>query len=117
MDPAPEHDAYLWGSPAIACAELVGQGFCERGWETEPGDCLEVDDLPGYVPVGAGEGPMQACAESFLSERAAEALLRRGMMPIVSLRNRNAARLVRFQSIADPPAPLAGPWGRGATRR
>lgn len=113
MDASPEHETYLWGSPAFACAEMIGRGFCDLGWETEPGDCLVLEDLPAYVPRGPDEGPMQACAETYLGDRAAEAILGRGLMPIVSLRNRNAARLVRFQSMADPPAPLAGPWGPG----
>jgi hypothetical protein len=32
-------------------------------------------------------------------------------MPFLSHRNLNAVRLARFQSIADPPAALSGPWG------
>ena len=32
-------------------------------------------------------------------------------LPLLSFRNRNMVRLVRFQSLADPPASLSGPWG------
>jgi hypothetical protein len=31
-------------------------------------------------------------------------------MPFLSRADRNAARLLRFQSLALPPAALAGPW-------
>jgi type VI secretion system protein ImpC len=46
-----------------------------------------------------------------MPERVTTALLGRGLMPFVSARDRNSARLARFQSIADPAAPLVGPWG------
>ena len=39
-----------------------------------------------------------------------EAMLDRGLMPLMSHRNRNAVRLVRFQSIAEPLETLAGSW-------
>jgi hypothetical protein len=42
----------------------------------------------------------------YLIERAVDEFIRRGLMPLVSFKNRNAVRLVRFQSIADPPAAL-----------
>jgi type VI secretion system protein ImpC len=45
-----------------------------------------------------------------MTEQGAEALLENGIMPLASLRERDTIRLIRFQSIADPPAPLAGRW-------
>ena len=53
---------------------------------------------------------MQACAEAYLSERVGDAILRHGIMPLLSYQQRNAVRLMRFQSVADPPAGLSGPW-------
>jgi hypothetical protein len=32
-------------------------------------------------------------------------------MPLASVKNRDSVVLVRFQSIAEPPAALAGRWG------
>jgi type VI secretion system protein ImpC len=43
-----------------------------------------------------------------LSERALDAMLARGIMPLVSFKDRDAVRLIRLQSIADPPAALGG---------
>jgi hypothetical protein len=37
-----------------------------------------------------------------------EGILARGIMLLVSFRDRDAVRLVRLQSIADPPAALGG---------
>jgi len=104
------HEAYLWGNPALACALLLGQSFLDRAWEMEPGDRLDIGDLPAHIVEIYGEKRMQACAEVFLSERAGTAILERGIMPLMSYRNRNAARLLRMQSLAQPARPLAGPW-------
>ncbi len=53
---------------------------------------------------------MKPCAEVMLGEHAGAAILTRGIMPLLSYRGRNAARLMRFQSLADPPAALPGSW-------
>lgn len=105
-----EHEAYLWGNPAFGCARLLGQSFTERGWSMEPGDRLDVEDLPAHVYDEDGEKKLKPCAEVLLSERAGTEILRRGLMPWLSYRDRNAARLLRFQSIADPATGLSGPW-------
>lgn len=105
-----DHEAYLWGNPAMACALLIGRAFLERGWEMEPGDERDVGDLPAHIYEHDGEKRMQACAETYLSERTGEAMLARGLMPLLSLANHNAARLLRFQSLAQPAQALAGPW-------
>jgi type VI secretion system protein ImpC len=107
---ARDHEAYLWGNPAMACALLIGRTFLERGWDMEPGDERDVGDLPAHVYEHDGEKRLQACAEAYLSERAGEAMLARGLLPFLSLKNQNAARLMRFQSLADPAQALAGPW-------
>ena len=106
----PEHDHYLWGNPALACAWLLGQSFLQRGWSMEPGDLLEIGDLPAHSYESQGEVELQPCAEVRLTERAAEAMTACGLMPLMSFKNRNAVRLFRFQSLADPPGPLSGPW-------
>jgi len=107
---AGRHDAYLWGNPAFACALLLGRAFTENGPGMEPGDVLDVEDLPAHIVERDGEKAMQACAEVFLTERAGEALIAQGLMPLASYRNRNAARVMRFQSIAEPAQPLSGFW-------
>jgi len=46
-----------------------------------------------------------------LTERAAEAILEKGLMPILSFKNQDTVRLARFQSLAGPATNLAGRWG------
>ena len=105
-----EHESYLWGNSAFACTMLIATAYQSNGWTMEPGDYLDMEDLPAHTFKDEDETGMMACAEVFLTERAAEAMLDRGLMPIISYRNRNAVRLMRFQSIAEPRKALAGPW-------
>jgi type VI secretion system protein ImpC len=97
------HEGYLWGNPAFACAQLAAAAVQQGG---SPGDVLDLDDLPAHTYRQDGEPHLQACAEAFLGDRAAQAILARGLMPFASLRDRNAIRLLRFQSLSDPPTGL-----------
>jgi type VI secretion system protein ImpC len=105
------HDHYLWGNPAFACALLAVAAFRENGADMQLGDVLELDDLPAHTYREDGEAHLQPCAEVFMPERVSIALLGSGLMPLISVRDRNSARLARFQSIADPQTALVGPWG------
>jgi type VI secretion system protein ImpC len=97
--PGHDHHGYLWGNPAFACACLLGQGA---------GAARELGDLPLHVYRENEKERIQPCAEVLMTEEQAEALLDNGIMPLASLKNRDAVLLVRMQSIADPPAALAG---------
>ncbi|MGH9795183.1 MAG: type VI secretion system contractile sheath domain-containing protein [Candidatus Acidiferrales bacterium] len=104
------HETYLWGNSAFLCALLLAQSFSEAGWAMRPGMHQDVDGLPLHVFKRDGESVAKPCAEALLTEPAIERMLELGVMPLVSPVGRDAVRLVRFQSLADPPAPLAGPW-------
>ena len=107
---ASDHQRFLWCSPAIGCAALIGQAFTESGWQMTPGDVLDIGDLPAYsYPVG-DEPKILPCAEVYLTETAANKILEQGLMTMVSLRNTNRVRLLRFQSIASPLQALEGGW-------
>ena len=106
----PDHEAYLWGNPALACARLLGELFRAEGTAMEPGSALEIGDLPLHSYADAGESRLLAPSEAFLGERAVDAILQRGIMPFISNRRESTVRLARFQSVASPAAPLAGPW-------
>ncbi|MES2089219.1 MAG: type VI secretion system contractile sheath large subunit, partial [Pseudomonadota bacterium] len=95
-----DHDACLWGPGVLACAQLMGQAFMAHGWGMRLGERLDVEDLPSYVVVRHGEKHLLACAEANLSECAGERLLALGLMPLLSYKHRNAARVMSFQSMA-----------------
>jgi type VI secretion system protein ImpC len=110
MAAEPEHERYLWGHPAIACAYLLGEAFSRYGWQMRPGAVQEIDGLPAHTFRKDGEIQLKPVAEVLLTEEAAEVLLDRGIMPLASIKGTDRIRLVRFQSVAQPPAPLAGRW-------
>jgi type VI secretion system ImpC/EvpB family protein len=103
----PRHDEFLWGNGALALAILIGRSFTARGWDMELGDEREIRDLPAYTFVRDGERELQACAERYLTETEIQRLLTTGLIPVASRRDRNAVVVVRFQSVSDPPKPLA----------
>jgi type VI secretion system protein ImpC len=107
---APQHEHYLWGNPALACVCLLGQAFARWGWDLRPGAIHDIDGLPAHVYREDGESRMKPCAEALLTEKAATLILDMGIMPLLSLKDRDALRLLRFQSLADPPTPLEGRW-------
>jgi type VI secretion system protein ImpC len=103
----PVQEEFLWGNASLAMALLIGRAFTARGWDMEPGDEREIGDFPAYTFIRDGEREMQACGERALTETQIETLLRAGLVPIASRRDRNAVVAIRFQSVSDPPAPLA----------
>ena len=107
---SPVHENFLWVNPTISCAKLLAQSFTMGGWDMSADDHTDIGDLPAYTYEEDGEKKMLPCAELLLPERSAEAILGMGMMPIVSFRSRDMARLLRFQSISNPLKALSGPW-------
>ena len=103
-------EAWLWGCPALLLATLAGMAFREQGWDMDLDASLDAADLPAYSYRVEGESRLRPCAQALVSERVAEGILSAGIMPLMAWRDRNAVRLMRWQSIADPPQRLAGPW-------
>jgi type VI secretion system ImpC/EvpB family protein len=99
---------WLWGPPAFAVALLAARAFAAAGWDGDPNDDREIGDLPAATVEHDGERELQPCAEGWLGDAAAQAMLDAGVMPLVAARHRNAVQVRRVQSIADPPCALAG---------
>ncbi|MFB0556065.1 MAG: type VI secretion system contractile sheath domain-containing protein [Phycisphaerae bacterium] len=104
------HEQYLWGNPAIVCACLLAAAFRTSGWSLTGELQQELTGLPMHVYKSNGETHVTPCAETFLTERAMEILIGKGLVPLLSIKGRDAVRVARFQSIAEPSAPLAGRW-------
>lgn len=105
-----QHEHYLWGNPAFMCAYLLAEAFSHEGWSMTPGSVHDIEGLPLHVNRIDGESRLKPCAEVLLTDDAIETILDKGIMPIATIKDMDAARLVRFQSLADPPAGLAGRW-------
>jgi type VI secretion system protein ImpC len=106
----PAHDDYLWTNPALAAALLLGQAFTDEGWSMRPGRHLDISGLPLHLYRSGPETLAKPCAEVLFTERAAARVMERGVMPLASMKDSDAVRLVRFQSVADPPSALRGAW-------
>lgn len=103
----PAHGDFSWLNPAFGCAQLILSGVAERGWEDGPGTVLDLGELPHVMVRRRGEDALQPCAEAFMDEASAHRISSCGVMPFLSYKNQNAVRLLRLQSLANPPAPLA----------
>jgi predicted component of type VI protein secretion system len=109
--PEPRHGDYLWGNSIFACMMLIGQAFSEYGWAMRPGMVAEIGGLPVHVYKDSdGDPQMKACAEALLTQRAAERMLEKGLIPVVSFKSQDKIRVAGFQSVAKPHRPLAGRW-------
>ncbi len=107
----PEHEQYLWGSPALATVLLLGEAFLEEGWGLRPGSAQEISGLPFALVEEDGEKRAVPCAEALFTVRAMQAVAEKGLMPLLTMKGTDTVRLAIFQSIAEPPAGFSGRWG------
>jgi len=110
FSPLAGNEQYLWGNSAALCAYLLAGAFKEFGWTFTGGLRSDLTGLPMHIYDSDGTKHVTPCAEAILTERAMEVLINKGLMPVLSVKGRDAVRIPRFQSIAEPPTPLTGPW-------
>ena len=104
------HEEYLWGSSACFVATLVGQAFTAEGWGLRPGVISELDRLPIHVYDDDGDSTVKAPAEAFLTMRAGELMVERGLIPLLSVKNSDSVRVLSIVSIDQRGSRLAGRW-------
>jgi predicted component of type VI protein secretion system len=91
---------------------LHGEAFVSEGWALRAR--LDVLGLPLHLVRANGEVVAKPCAEGILTARAVDRILDRGVMPVQSMKDGDAVRFARMQSIADPLAAL--PVRQGSVR-
>lgn len=101
MPGAPVHEHYLWGNAALACLAVLVRGDAEN---------LNLDDLPAHTYKHDSEWMMTPCAEVCLTETQVLALIDRGLMPLISYKDRPLVRLAGFRAVNSAPLPLAAPF-------
>ena len=97
----PSDLGFVWSGAAWNCAELIAAAAAVEH-EAPLSVAGSVEDLPFAIYVAGGGRKIRGFAESGLPDRAAEALLDAGLIPVVADASRNALRVPRLQSIADP---------------
>ncbi len=110
IEGAPNHSDFLWLNPAFACALLLGRSYNDQGWALRAGADREISGMPYFTFERDGETQAKPCAEVLLTDSEIEYLQEQGLMALASIKNRDAVFLMRFQSIAEPLAALAGRW-------
>jgi type VI secretion system protein ImpC len=100
------HESFLWGNPIFACGHLLARGFVEEGWDVTPHGG-EVGGLPVFCFEVDGESEAQPCAEAWLTERSAAVIQGQGLMPVMSIKGRDAVLVPYLRSIAQPAKALS----------
>ena len=108
----PEHEAYVWGNAALACALVLAGAFELGGWDLKPETAAEIQGLPTHVFKDGLETRVTPPSEVVLTLRAAERILEAGLVPVLSLKGSESVRVARLQAIASPLRALAGRWLR-----
>jgi type VI secretion system protein ImpC len=102
----PPHEAYLWGNPALLCGQLLLSSFLEQGWDMEVGPGGDIEELPVHTFSRDGEKEIKPCGEAWLSDRAGEAIQDSGLIPVLSIKRRDAVHLPVLQSLRGAPIRL-----------
>ena len=110
LPPDLAHESYLWGNPALLCAQALAEAFRADGWAMQAGGHAEIADLPVHRFHQDGETRVKPCAEAWLSDRASDAIAERGLIAVQSVKGRDAVRVPNVQSVRDPPTALVGRW-------
>jgi type VI secretion system protein ImpC len=102
----PAHEAFLWGHPGVLCASAAIDAI--QSGDTGLLDFTggEFGDLPVHQFTEDGEKAVQPYAEAWLTDRAAERLVKHGVIPMVGAKNENVIRLNHLCSIANGPVAL-----------
>lgn len=94
------HENHTWTPSSILVAETFAKNFTRDGWSARPEGSARIDD----VPVRAlSDGTMLPCAEAWITESSAEAMLARGITPVVSVRGAGEALLGPIRAINREP--------------
>lgn len=94
------HETYLWGNSALLCGYLLASAFQANGWDMEDENSGEVGELPVHSFTQDGESNVKPCAEAWLTERAVQKILGQGLIPVLSIKGRDAVRVASLQSLA-----------------
>ena len=106
-----DHDKYVWANPAFAFAVILAREFSESGWSLNPVRLVgQLEGIPLHVYEDGGISQAKPCSEVLLSEEVVRSLEDEGFIPVVSYRDRDFIMVHCAQSVASPPAPLAGQW-------
>jgi EvpB/VC_A0108, tail sheath N-terminal domain/Type VI secretion system, VipA, VC_A0107 or Hcp2 len=114
MSLPPDRSQYLWGNSALGCAVLLTQALVAAGWGGQPGSVRDLENLAIHTYSLDGDEEV-TLAEAWLGKPQAIQLVKNGIMLFECVRGKATMRLLRFQSLAQPPenqsaCDLQGHW-------
>ncbi len=93
------HESLPWANAATYCTLLLGRAYTERGWSLDLQAGGDVDGLPVYVAESGPDRVAMPCAEAWLTDGAAQRLLEKGLIPVLSVQHRDAIRIPRMTAV------------------
>ncbi|MCW5769333.1 MAG: type VI secretion system contractile sheath large subunit [Phycisphaeraceae bacterium] len=102
------HAAMCWAGGAWLLLRLIVEGWIENGDAMQLGSPCVVGDLPHTSWKDATGSHALPCAECYLAERGLEAISDAGLVPIASMKGRDAVVLGPVQNLAG--GELRGRW-------
>ncbi len=108
LPPTGGRDLLLWGNSAFLAGLLIGECFAEDGWNMDPRNLNPIERLPVWSFEDDGETTLHPCGEFLLTDTKIEYLQTLGLIPLVSIRDRDEARLGGLYSLRGQF--LSGPW-------
>ncbi|BFM11913.1 hypothetical protein R50072_20660 [Simiduia litorea] len=100
-----EHKYYLWAQGAYLASYLIAKTFEQHFWDLTSAVCQQAEDLPQPIYTDCdGDSQAKACAEIYMTDKTAAALLAAGLCPLRSVKNQAAVLVPRLVSLADTEA-------------
>lgn len=93
----PQTNELLWGNPAFICARVLIK--TSQGHKNE--DQAYFGDVPAFTFDHNGEHILQPGTEILLNETQANALLAKGITPLIGFRQRQGIRLVSISTLSE----------------
>nr|WP_240804492.1 type VI secretion system contractile sheath large subunit [Qingshengfaniella alkalisoli] len=99
----------LWGNPALIAAVLMAQSYTQNGPSLQLGKVLQIGDMPyHFVTDGYGDQVALPCTERNITLSKSEIAIKRGIMPLLSIKGRDEIRLGSYRALSGEE--LLGPW-------
>ena len=99
-DRPPHHEALCWAPGSLAVGVAIATGLGLGGRSVRLSGAAEVEQMPMHLYTREREQHAIPPGETWLTDRAIERLSDAGIVPVASLRHRDAARVGPIRSVA-----------------
>ncbi len=93
----PAQDELLWGNPALLCVRAL----IKMTQEESADNPLFISDVPAFSYILGDEPVLQPGTEALLNESQVNALLSKGLTPLIGFRQRQGVQLSTISTLAD----------------